>query len=95
MPKDRRERIKLALDITVSFGKLLGSHVLGLKYDSMVIVVAPIVRYDPSLIFETLGMFGFRDRASEHVKPSWEFSPRQKFQGIIKKWLSYPYQTPK
>jgi hypothetical protein len=54
MPKDRRERIKLALDMIVSFGKLLGSHVLGLKYDGMVVVMAPIVRYDSSLIFETL-----------------------------------------
>jgi L-rhamnose isomerase len=54
MPNDRRERIELALDMMVSFGKLLGSHVLGLKYDGMVVVMAPIVRYDPSLIFETL-----------------------------------------
>ena len=54
MPKDRREGIKLALDMMVSVSKLLGSHVLGLKYDSMVVVMAPIVRYDSSLIFETL-----------------------------------------
>ncbi len=38
----------------VSFGELLGSHVLGLKYDGMVVVMAPIVRYDSPLIFETL-----------------------------------------
>jgi len=54
MPKDRRERIELALDIMVSFGKLLGSHVPGLKYDGIVVVMAPIVRYDSPLIFETL-----------------------------------------
>src|SRR4030066_322607 len=58
MSNDRRERIKLALDIMVSFGKLLGSHVLGLKYDGIVVVMAPIVRYDSSLIFETL-VFSF------------------------------------
>ena len=54
MPKDRRERVKLALDIMVSFGKLLGSHILGLKYDGMVVVVAPVVGYDSSLTVETL-----------------------------------------
>ncbi len=50
----KRRGLKLALDIMVSLGKLLGSHVLGLKYDSMVVVMAPIVRYDSSLIFKTL-----------------------------------------
>ena len=54
MPNDRGERIKLALDIMVSFSKLLGSHVLGLKYDGMVVVMAQIVRDDSSLIFEAL-----------------------------------------
>ena len=54
MPKDRRERKKLALDIMESLGKLLGSHVLGLKHDGMVVVMAPIVGYDSPLIFETL-----------------------------------------
>ncbi len=54
MSKNRRERTKLTLDMMVSFGKLLGSHVLGLKYDGMVVVMTPIVGYDSSLIFETL-----------------------------------------
>jgi hypothetical protein len=31
--KVRKERIELALDIMASFGKLLRSHVLGLKYN--------------------------------------------------------------
>jgi len=31
--KVRRKRVKLALDIMMSFGKLLRSHVLGLKYN--------------------------------------------------------------
>jgi hypothetical protein len=52
MPKDRRERIKLGLDIAMSLGELLGGHVLRSKYDGMMVVVVPIVGYDASLILE-------------------------------------------
>ena len=54
MSNDRGEGTKLTLHIMVSLGKLLGSHVLGLKYDGMVVVMTPVVGYDSSLIFEAL-----------------------------------------
>jgi len=37
----------------MSLGKLLGGHVLGLKHDGMVVVMAPIVRYESPLLCET------------------------------------------
>src|SRR3972149_8589803 len=84
MPNDRRERIELALDIMVSLGKLLGSYVFGLKYDGMVVVMAPIVRYDSSLIFETLVYPCSGIGRQNMQRHRGKFSPRQKFQGIVK-----------